>query len=79
MVEDRIGRLEATVSDLRVENAELTSAVTHLAGSVKGLDETVQSLRDTMNRGRGALWGIGGLASVLGGAAAIAAEKLLGN
>jgi len=69
----------ASIADLRVENAQLAGSVEHLATTVNELRTAVQDLRDTMNKGRGALWGISGVAAVIGGAASIAAQKLLGN
>ena len=54
--DERVQKLEAEVTDLRISNATLSVAVEHLATAVKGLTETVQVLRDTLNQGRGALW-----------------------
>lgn len=54
--DERVQKLEAEVTNLRISNATLSVAVEHLATAVKGLTETVQILRDTLNQGRGALW-----------------------
>lgn len=54
--DERVEKLEAEVTNLRISNATLSVAVEHLATAVKGLTETVQVLRDTLNQGRGALW-----------------------
>ncbi len=54
--DERVQKLEAEVTNLRISNATLSVAVEHLATAVKGLTETVQVLRDTLNQGRGALW-----------------------
>jgi hypothetical protein len=67
MTDDRLSALEARVYQLHADNARLSESVEHLASAVTGLTEVVQGLRDTMNRGKGALWLFGGLAAVLGG------------
>ena len=54
--EGRVLQLEREVGDLRVHNAKLITSMEHLVGAVEGLNSTVQELRDTMNKGRGALW-----------------------
>jgi len=76
--QSQVSKNQQDIADLRVQNATLAGSVEHLATTVAELTTTVQGLRDTMNRGRGALWGISGVAAVLGGAASIAANKLLG-
>ncbi len=68
MNEERVQRLEEGLTAVLIENAKLASALQHLSGSVMKLDATVQDLRDTMNKGRGALWAFG-LGSVCLGAA----------
>ena len=78
MSEQRVRDLEIQVGDMREDNARLNEAVGHLAVSVDQLTVTVDGLRDTMNRGRGALYGLGAIASLIGGSAAIAAQKLFG-
>ena len=50
--DERVQKLEAEVTNLRISNATLSVAVEHLATAVKGLTETVQVLRDTLNQGR---------------------------
>lgn len=67
MVEERVSALEGHVTDLRIENARLSESVQNLATAVSGLTGVVQELRDSMNRGRGALWLLGGLAATVGG------------
>lgn len=54
--DERVQKIEAEVTNLRISNATLSVAVEQLATAVKGLTETVQVLRDTLNQGRGALW-----------------------
>lgn len=77
-MESRLAELEERISNVRVNNASLTTSVEHLAESVKNLTIIVQQLRDTMNQGRGALWVITGAAAMLGAIVAMAAKKFLG-
>lgn len=72
---ERVHHVEQQVSDLRVANAALTKSVEHLAKTVDVLNLTVQSLRDTMNQGRGALWVIVGTAGALGAVIATIAGR----
>jgi hypothetical protein len=67
MSEERLSALEERVTGLRVENARLSESVQHLADAVSGLTGVVQDLRDSMNRGRGALWLFGIMAATVGG------------
>ena len=76
--EDRVRELEAQVTNLRVDNAGLATSVEHLAGAVKTLTETVQDLRDTMNKGRGALWMSMLLAGGIGAAVATVIKRIFG-
>lgn len=76
--EDRVRELEAQVTNLRVDNAGLATSVEHLAGAVKTLTETVQELRDTMNKGRGALWMAMLLAGGIGGALTTVIKRVFG-
>ena len=79
MDDQRLMTLEQTVSDLRVEVAEFAMAAQHNAAANDKLADSVASLEAALNRGRGALWGLGAVASLLGGAAALAANKLFGG
>ena len=76
--EDRVRELEAQVTNLRVDNAGLATSVEHLAGAVKTLTETVQDLRDAMNKGRGALWMAMLLAGGIGAAVATVIKRIFG-
>ena len=76
--EDRVRELEAQVTDLRIDNAGLATSVEHLAGAVKTLTETVQDLRDTMNKGRGALWMAMLLAGGIGAALTTVLKRVFG-
>jgi hypothetical protein len=62
---DRLRVLELQVTDLRIVNAQLFSTMEHLAKATDSLNETVDNLRDTINKGRGAVW----LAIMVAGAA----------
>lgn len=76
--EDRVRELEAQVTNLRVDNAGLATSVEHLAGAVKTLTETVQDLRDAMNKGRGALWMAMLLAGGIGAALTTVLKRVFG-
>lgn len=67
MSEERLSALESHVTDLRIENARLSGSIEHLATAVSGLTSVVQELRDSMNRGKGALWLFGIMAATVGG------------
>jgi len=70
--------MEERVRDLEIANAALAVNITHLTNTVADLSRTVQDLRDTMNKGRGALWlallAAGTIASII----TTMAKKLLG-
>lgn len=76
--EDRVRELEAQVTDLRIDNAGLATSLENLAGAVKTLTETVQELRDTMNKGRGALWMAMLLAGGIGAALTTVIKRVFG-
>ena len=63
---ERVHHVERQVTDLRVANAALSASVEHLAKTVDVLNLTVQSLRDTINQGRGAVWVMVGAAGAVG-------------
>lgn len=73
-MEDRIRDLEKEVSDLRIGNATLGQSVDHLSSSVNALTAVVQDLRDTMNKGRGALWAVCSGSAIAGGIVTTMAE-----
>lgn len=67
MSDDRLATLEQRVYELRAENSRLTQSVENLATAVSGLTTVVQDFRDTLNKGKGAIWLFGVLAATLGG------------
>ncbi|HEU4600509.1 MAG TPA: DUF1515 family protein [Steroidobacteraceae bacterium] len=77
-MEDRVQRLEVEVVELRVQNAEFSGSLTALKEAVSELKCVVQDLRDTMNKGRGAVWLFGIGAAALGGLVSAILKKLLG-
>jgi len=80
---ERIRLLEREVTGLREANAVLATNIEHLTKAVEALAVTVQSLRDTVNRGQGAVSGMrwlwmtitGAIGAVLG----VLGSRLLGS
>lgn len=77
--EDRFVRLEREVSDMRVDNASLSTAVEHLAKAVDVLTVTVQGLRDAQNKARGALWLAVAAAGSIGALLMLGLKQMLGS
>jgi predicted nuclease with TOPRIM domain len=67
MSEERLTALEGRMYQLHADNARLSESVDHLADAVVKLTGVVDGLRDTMNRGKGALWLFGVMAATVGG------------
>jgi hypothetical protein len=67
MTEDRLKAVENHVTELRIANARTSESIDHLSSAVTGLTTVVQEFRDTINRGRGAVWLFGILAAAVGG------------
>lgn len=76
--DQRVFELEREVGNLRVNNAALGTSVEHLAKAVETLTDTVGELRDTMNKGRGALWLAMIIAGAMGAAVATGIKRVLG-
>ncbi len=74
----RIERLEEQVGDLREDRARDSEAQEHLTGAVEALTAKVAELNDTINRGRGALWIIGGVGATAGALGAAILDRLFG-
>jgi hypothetical protein len=66
MVENRVHDLEVHVADLRVSNAKLSVCVDHLTKEVHSLSGLVATLNDTIAKGQGALYVIGGIGVAVG-------------
>jgi hypothetical protein len=79
MTDERISRLEDGLTQALVQNARLAAAVEHLSESVLGLQRTVGDLRDTMNKGRGALWVVVAASSVMGAVMATLISNAFGK
>lgn len=77
-VRDSLHELDRDVVSLKISNAQLAVTVGSLALQVTALQATVKDLNDTMNRGRGALWGAMLLAGAFGATVATAAKKVFG-
>lgn len=71
--------MEDRIRSLEIANAKLATTVDHLSATVTVLATTVQSLNDTMNQGRGALWLAMAVAGSVGAMVATFAKKLLGG
>ena len=67
MTDDRLTSLERVVTELRIEHARLSESVEHLATAVTSLTGVVQEFRDTLNKGKGAIWLFGLVATGIGG------------
>lgn len=70
--------MERQVSDLRVSNAALSTSIEHLVKTVDALTQTVMTLRDTINQGRGALWVMIGAAGAVGAVVTILVKRVFG-
>lgn len=63
-LEDKVQLLHL---DYASNKAAMAAAIEHLTTAVNGLTSTVQDFRDTINKGKGAVWLFGLLATALGG------------
>lgn len=79
MDDNRISRLEGQVFELHGNQQAHDAEIATLRDAITGLSDNVATLTAALNRGQGALWGLGAAASILGGAAGIAAHKLFGG
>lgn len=66
---DESGRLRALEIAFAAEQATTTAAIEHLTEAVNNLTQTVQEFRDTLNKGKGAVWLFGLVATGIGGVA----------
>lgn len=68
----------AFITDLRIHQNTEAVAVDNLAKQVGRLSENISEMRDVMNKGRGALWGLGAAAASAGGLVSYITHKFLG-
>lgn len=73
-----IRELDRDMVALKISNAQLAVTVASLATQVTALQAAVKDLNDTMNQGRGALWGVMLIAGALGATIATVIKKALG-
>lgn len=66
---DESGRLRALEIAFAAEQARTTAAIEHLTEAVNELTKGVQEFRDTLNKGKGAVWLFGIVATAVGGIA----------
>lgn len=74
----RVDRLEERIRQLEIAAGRISVSSEHLAQTVDKFSDVVQDLRDTMNKGRGALWAITAAAGIVGGMVSLVARKFLG-
>lgn len=67
MSEERLKALEEHVTNVRIENARLSGSIDHLSTAVGELTGVVQEFRDTLNKGKGAVWLFGAVSVAIGG------------
>ena len=84
-LETKVESLANLVTDLRlsherslISTQHLQNANEHLAGLVEELTRVVQDLRDTMNKGRGALWLAMSAAGGLGAFSVVILRRVFG-
>ena len=59
---------DTRIRELEIANERTVTVLEHVAEAVNGLNSTVQDLRDTMNKGKGALTGMLWLCGVMSAA-----------
>jgi hypothetical protein len=67
-VEERVHALENEMTTLRISDAERRVVLAHLLSEVDGLSKAIKALTEAINKGKGALWVIGGLGIGIGSA-----------
>jgi hypothetical protein len=71
--------LDRDVVALKVSHAQLAVTVAALTQQAQALQQTTKELTDTLNRGRGALWGIMFIAGAIGSVVPTALKWILGK
>jgi hypothetical protein len=66
-IEMRLHELETKVADVRVTQASTMATLEHVAGVAENLQRGVETLNETISKGKGAMMVIGG-AGIAGGA-----------
>jgi hypothetical protein len=77
-VSDELRELGRDVVALKVSNAQLAVTVVGLTGEVVELKRATAELTATLNRGKGALWGLMLIAGAVGGLLPPVIKGLLG-
>jgi hypothetical protein len=67
VIDDLSARLRALEIASATDRATTSAAIDHLTEAVNSLTTTVQEFRDTLNKGKGAVWLFGILAASVGG------------
>lgn len=78
MSEEVLRDLERDVVGLKISNAELAGELKNLRKTVDNLELAVNKLTETLNRGKGAMWGIMLIAGSLGASLTTIVKKLMG-
>jgi hypothetical protein len=76
--QEQLRELDRDVVALKVGNAQLAVTVANLANQVQALQVVTAELTATLNRGRGALWGLMLIAGAVGGMLSTMGKALLG-
>ncbi len=79
MSEQRLSEAEGRVRDLEIGHAELVVEMRHMSDAISKLTGSVDSLRSSMDKGKGALWVIVGASSVAGGILATIISNFFGK
>ena len=77
--EARLLRLETQMLEVLQEQARGGESRKQLKEAVDELNKNVSSLTTTIDRGRGAMWVLGGVGTAVGVAASALANKLFGS
>lgn len=76
--QEQLRELDRDVVALKVSNAQLAVTVSNLAQQVQALQLVTSELTATLNRGKGALWGLMLIAGAIGGVLSTVGKALIG-
>lgn len=76
---ERIDRLEAQMLEVLQEQARGSESRKQLKEAVETLSSGVEDLTATINKGRGAMWVLGGVGAAVGAVGSMIANKFLGG